>query len=282
MSNVLNNALNPGLVSVVMPAYNAADHISEAIKSLQDQVYSLWELWIVDDGSTDLTARIVSEFQDPRIRLLKQPNQGVSSARNHALDLVNGEFITFLDSDDLLPPNSLSIRVAYLNSNPQVHLVDGVMAWFQGPDRLIKRIHRPRNYVGPLLRPLSRLDSSIFALPFYMFRKSVLNGTRFNVRYTHCEDILFFLELSTENIVIYGSVSENVYLYRTGETSAMSQLAAMNYCLINLSQYICSMSNVDFWSKQVAKLKIAKIVFLQSLALKRPLSGIGSLLFTIC
>lgn len=282
MSNVLNKALKPGLVSVVMPAYNSADHIGAAIKSLLDQDYSLWELWIIDDGSTDSTIRVISEFHDPRIRLLKQSNQGASSARNHALDLVNGEFITFFDSDDLLPPNSLAVRVAYLNANPHVHLVDGAMAWFQGPDRLIKRIYSPTNYVGPLLPPLSRMDSSIFAGIFYLFRKSVLNETRFNVHYTHCEDILFFLDLSAENDVIYGSVSENVYLYRTGQPSAMSQLAPMNYCLVNLSKYICTMPNVDFWSKQMVKLKIMKIVFLQYLALKSPLRGIASLFLISC
>jgi glycosyltransferase involved in cell wall biosynthesis len=77
------NDARPRLVTVMMPAYNAAGFIGEAIDSVLAQSYANWELIVVNDGSTDATAGIVARYDDPRIRLITQPNGGESSARNN-------------------------------------------------------------------------------------------------------------------------------------------------------------------------------------------------------
>lgn len=99
-----------GLVSVVMPAYNVGDYIEKSIQSVQAQTYTNWELIVVNDGSTDNTQDVVEKLaaKDSRIRLINQPNGGVSRARNKGLDLARGEYISFLDSDDQWKPTFLA------------------------------------------------------------------------------------------------------------------------------------------------------------------------------
>lgn len=92
-----------GLVSVIMPAYNVGGYIAESIRSVQKQTYGNWELIVVNDGSTDNTREIVSKLsnEDPRIRLITQKNGGVARARNRGLAEAEGEYVAFLDGDDL-------------------------------------------------------------------------------------------------------------------------------------------------------------------------------------
>lgn len=113
---------NP-LVSVIMPAYNAADHVAEAIESVLIQNYRHFELIVVDDGSTDATKDIVSGFQDDRIRCFHQANAGPASARNLALKKCNGDFISFLDADDMMTPDFLSRHLQEFDKHPQADLI---------------------------------------------------------------------------------------------------------------------------------------------------------------
>src|SRR5258707_9363446 len=105
------------LVSVLMPVFNGEVFIAEAIGSVLDQTYPHWELVVVDDGSTDSTAKIVREIGDTRIRYVYQRNRGQAAALNQGLRVACGEFVTTVYADDCLTPNSLADRVAYLEQN---------------------------------------------------------------------------------------------------------------------------------------------------------------------
>lgn len=91
------------MISVIMPAYNVANYIEKSINSVLQQSYTDFELVIVNDGSTDNTREIILDCQakDNRIRLVEQTNQGVSVARNTGIENAQGEYISFLDGDDL-------------------------------------------------------------------------------------------------------------------------------------------------------------------------------------
>ena len=91
-------------LSIILPVYNAEQYLSDCLTSILNQSYSDFELIIIDDGSTDSSRRICVEYsqQDSRIRLYTQDNQGISITRNRGLDLVCGEFVTFVDSDDVI------------------------------------------------------------------------------------------------------------------------------------------------------------------------------------
>ncbi|WP_376695223.1 glycosyltransferase [Wenzhouxiangella sp. EGI_FJ10305] len=96
------------LVSIVMPTHNRASIIAEAIQSVVEQSWAHWELFVCDDASTDATAEVVAQFDDPRIQYLKLEKQGAAAVRNRGLELARGEFIAYLDSDNMWRPGYLA------------------------------------------------------------------------------------------------------------------------------------------------------------------------------
>ncbi|MCB0403491.1 MAG: glycosyltransferase family 2 protein [Bdellovibrionales bacterium] len=107
-------------ISIVMPAYNSAAYISDAIRSVLDQTHSDWELIVVNDGSTDNTSDVVARFAatDDRIRLVTLAlNGGVGNARNAALRHVSARYVAFLDSDDFWLPRKLEEQLAFMQEN---------------------------------------------------------------------------------------------------------------------------------------------------------------------
>jgi glycosyltransferase involved in cell wall biosynthesis len=109
-------------VSVVIPTYNRAPMLREAIQSVLDQTYSEHEIIVVDDGSTDNTREVVNKFSDKRVRYVFQENRGRSNARNHGISLAQGRYIAFLDSDDVFVPAKLEKQVSCMEKNPGVLL----------------------------------------------------------------------------------------------------------------------------------------------------------------
>ena len=109
-------------VSVIIPAYNAADFIGQALESVLAQTYDDYEIIVVDDGSTDETQAVVEPYRD-NIRYHYQENQGVSLARNQGLALARGELIAWLDSDDFFYPDKLAKQVAIFDQQPFVGMV---------------------------------------------------------------------------------------------------------------------------------------------------------------
>lgn len=112
-------------VSVIIPTYNRAGDLKEAMHSVLNQTFVDFELIVVDDGSTDNTRDVAESFTDPRVRYIFQVNQGASSARNVGIQVSQGEFIAFLDSDDLFLPEKLSLQVARMEEDPDAGLVYG-------------------------------------------------------------------------------------------------------------------------------------------------------------
>jgi len=110
-------------VSVIIPTYNRAGYLGEAIQSVLDQAFGDFELIVVDDGSTDSTREVVSSFIDTRVRYIYQENGGVSSARNTGIKASEAEYIAFIDSDDIWLPGNLELKVKLLDSRPEVGLV---------------------------------------------------------------------------------------------------------------------------------------------------------------
>ena len=108
-----------GLVSIIMPSYNTASFIAESIKSVLDQSYKDWELIIVDDCSTDDTDEVVKPYlSDERVKYLKnEKNSGAAVSRNRALRAAKGNWIAFLDSDDLWMPDKLKKQVSFMEKN---------------------------------------------------------------------------------------------------------------------------------------------------------------------
>jgi glycosyltransferase involved in cell wall biosynthesis len=120
-------------VSVIVPTYNYGRFIGETLECLQAQTYENWEGIIIDDGSTDDTAERVSHFmqRDPRFKFLQQANARQAAAKNNGLRNSAGEYIQFLDADDLIESQKLEKQVEYLEAHPEVDLVYGSMRYFK-------------------------------------------------------------------------------------------------------------------------------------------------------
>lgn len=111
-------------VSVIIPVYNGAPFLAEAIHSVLRQNYERLEIIVVDDGSTDDTADVAARFA-ARIRFVQQDNRGPSAARNRGLEMARGDVIAFLDADDLWPGEKLNRQLDYLRRHPQTEVVTG-------------------------------------------------------------------------------------------------------------------------------------------------------------
>jgi glycosyltransferase involved in cell wall biosynthesis len=109
-----------GKVSIMMPVYNGEKYIESAIQSVVSQSYQNWELIIVNDGSTDQTTKILEKFSDQRIKKLHQKNQGEAAARNTALANMEGEYLAFLDADDLFFPDFLKNMIDFLANRAEL------------------------------------------------------------------------------------------------------------------------------------------------------------------
>jgi glycosyltransferase involved in cell wall biosynthesis len=125
--------MSGALVSVVVPVHDGERYLGEALKSVLDQPYDPIEVVVVDDGSTDGSAALAAAFGS-RVHVHSQPAGGIGAARNRGLAEARGEFIAFIDSDDLWPANSLPARLAAFDAEPSPDLVFGHVRQFVSPD----------------------------------------------------------------------------------------------------------------------------------------------------
>ena len=142
------------LVSIIMPTYNCGKFIAETIRSAQAQTYANWELIVVDDCSTDDTEATVRGLCDSRIRYDKlRENSGAAVARTRAMELANGKYMAFLDSDDLWAPEKLARQIAFMERNDCAFTCTSYDQIDEGGTALGRIIRaKPRtNYNGMLL-----------------------------------------------------------------------------------------------------------------------------------
>ncbi len=161
-------------VSIIIPAYNCAPFLAETLGSAFAQTYRNFEIIVVNDGSTDNTDEVISEFQD-RIVYVKQPNRGVMAARNTGLKAARGRFIALLDSDDLLLPNFLEVLVGMLEADSSLSVAYPNARYFGWP----KHDGKLHQDVFPVAEPVSfdrvlRRECYIFGL--LVFRREVIEA----------------------------------------------------------------------------------------------------------
>lgn len=160
-------------VSVIMPAYNVAPYIADAIESVLAQTFTDFELLVVDDGSTDDTGDIAARYaaSDPRIRLLRHENRGLAAARNTALRAGRAPLFALLDSDDLWAPEFLAAQTALLAAHPDVDILTGnALTLGSYEDGLPSRPY-PDSRPNPDLSTILKDELSVFIMS--VFRRRV-------------------------------------------------------------------------------------------------------------
>ncbi len=217
--------VRPGLVSVMMPVHNVETYVGPAIESLLGQTYSDWELVVVDDGSTDRTSAALSVFKDPRVHNHRQDNLGEAAARNHALQRMRGEWIAFLDGDDLFLPEHLELAIRRLRSSPAVDAVytDGFTIDEDGRrgGRLSARRRGP--FEGDLLDPLVRASDVIGPPICAVLRRELVleRQLTFDTRIVIGPDWDFLTAFA--EAAIFGYIAEATCSYRLHPKSISAQ-----------------------------------------------------------
>ena len=263
-------------ISIITPVFNGARFIMEAASSVQQQSCQDWEWIIVNDGSTDGTAALLEGLDDPRIRIVQQPNRGVSAARNAALDQAQGEYVTFLDADDYLPLTALAIRAAVLDAEPDIDIVHGSVRITSG-GKLV-RLYQPDLVSGPLLDRLARLEEGVFFGVTYMMRRAGIGDHRFPEGLSHCEDLIFFLALAHDKELRYGAIRDSVYEYRVQASSAMSNLDGIERGYLELIRRSKAMPGIDPALRITQARRVRRILFRSWLRRLRPDRAILALL----
>lgn len=205
------------LVSVIMPSYNSAEYVASAILSVLKQTYKNLELIVVDDASTDNTLKIVNSFKkDVRLIVVShQQNLGVYATRNSGLKKAKGQYISFIDSDDMWLPNKLDREIAFMRRN----YISFLYSYYQITDEKgqVKKsvINLPRQVNYEAL-----LKSNSIPLLTVVLSSKLLYKEQF--RSIHHEDYALWLEiLRTENVTAH-LIPEITAIYRVRKGSISS------------------------------------------------------------
>ncbi|MEO5590692.1 MAG: glycosyltransferase family 2 protein [Gemmatimonadaceae bacterium] len=213
-------------ISVIIPTYNYARYITEAIESVISQAIDDMEIIVIDDGSTDDTTEVLSRISDPRLRVIRTPNRGISAALNEGLNQATGEFIAFLDADDRWLPEKLERQLAIMATEPDLAVVFTNFYCFNTEGRFADDqfhfIPELRNVpTAPTAGGGQRILGDAFSqiVEFYdipawiqtmLFRASAVASTRFlevertgSRRIEMCEDLNFCLRIFRLGAVAY-------------------------------------------------------------------------------
>ena len=195
------------LVSIITPCYNGAKFISQTIDSVLAQTYTNWELIIVNDGSVDESSTIIKEYieKDPRITCIEQSNSGSAESRNMAIKLSSGDYLAFLDADDIWHIDYLEKMIGFIESNSS----DDIAIHFSGYRRMNYDCSRPKlnDFSCPGIRTFSKLllHCPIFPSATIIERKKIKNIVLFRKELHNLRaDYVFWLDIMKQNLKCQG------------------------------------------------------------------------------
>jgi len=161
------------LVSVVMPVYNGARFLREAVDSILNQTFQDFELIVVDDGSTDATPRILARCRDTRIRVIRQENAGQAVARNRAAREARGQYLAIHDADDVYLPERLETQIRFLSRHPDVQLLGTCAMMVDERGQAVQFLNVPEGHDE--IRSLI-MERDVFVHPTLLFSKSAFKA----------------------------------------------------------------------------------------------------------
>lgn len=229
-------------VSVIIPTYNRKDYVQEAIDSVLAQTYTDYEIIVVDDGSTDGTGEALQARYGDRIRYVWQENQGESVARNRGIEMARGEYVAFLDSDDMWLPEKLEKQIAFLSENPEIKLVFSSAVMIDAGGRIIGDDSRKATATPP--KPLTLeelcfrthvLSTSTVLMAAALLRS--IGGFDPSLRYAEDYDLWMRLRLHTE---VYMMQAPLAYQRRHRDTQCYYPSAEQN--ALRLQTYLSALN----------------------------------------
>ena len=206
--------MNNPVVSVIMPAYNGEKYISEAIESIINQTYQIWELIIVEDCSQDNTLEIIKRYlNDPRIKLYQNDrNIGIAGSRNKAIQMSTGEYIAIQDDDDISYPERLEEEVMFLDKHPDIDAVAGY--WMKVDENGKEIIFIQNAYKNPKYVRAHLMLQDCIGNGSAMFRRDfvIRNNLFYQDNMLGMEDYRFWIDFSKKGKI--SAVDRIVYKQR--------------------------------------------------------------------
>jgi glycosyltransferase involved in cell wall biosynthesis len=213
----------PPRVSVIIPTYNRARIIEEAVDSVLAQDYKGFELIVVDDGSTDNTSEVLARYEDD-IRMIFQMNKGVSAARNRGIAEAAGKLIAFLDSDDLWLPQKLSTQVEFFRQRPDALICQTEEVWVRNGVRVNPK-QRHKKPSGMIFKP--SLELCLVSPSAVMIRRELLDTVgNFDETLPACEDYDLWLRISCRFPVFL--IETPLIVKRGGHDDQLSKRAGLD------------------------------------------------------
>jgi glycosyltransferase involved in cell wall biosynthesis len=238
-------------ISIIVPIFNAGKYLHPALESVQNQTFADWECICINDGSTDDSSAVVSDFvkHDKRFIAINQINSGVSVARNAGLDAARGEFIAFLDQDDMLTPGALEhfmeladkynadmVRVR-CTQVPDKFEVSSAGKYFNPTPKVAFYAENPHLAFMHNDKRRKRHEAWCYVW-LCMFRASAVKGIRFPAELRHgSEDSMYMLQVM-DIIKNYVQSDAIKYLYRRSDISTTFHEKSLNVLLIDRFAYL--------------------------------------------
>lgn len=223
--------MNKALVTVIVPTFNYAGFLAEALISIQDQTHTNWECLIIDDGSTDNTKEVVEKFSslDKRFLYFYKENGGLSSARNAGLDMATGDFIQFLDADDYIAPQKFEKSLILFEEKiDTANVISNYREFTTSTSDTTPPFFNLKPGFFNLKSVLNLWDVD-FAIPIHcaLFRTSAIINIRFDESLKAKEDWLFWIQFFRDKKQVY-FLDIPLAFYRKHEVSMRNDKVEMH------------------------------------------------------
>ncbi|MEH2046102.1 glycosyltransferase family 2 protein [Nostoc sp.] len=252
-------------VSVIIPVYGVEKYIAATVQSVLEQTYTNFELLIIDDASLDRSINICQQFTDPRIKIIHQANRGVSGARNTGIRHAQGEYLAFLDGDDLWLPEKLEKQIAHLENSPAVGVSFSRSAFIDEAGQALGTYQMPKlkEITSSYLLSCNPVGNGSAAV----IRREVLKAIKFqdnlyganedcyfDERLLQSEDNEFWIRISIKSNWQIEGIPEPLTLYRVNSKGLSANM----------------LKQLDFWEKLIEKTRsYAPEIFTQGETLAR-------------
>ena len=209
----------PPLVSIIIPTYNRKNWVAKAIDSALAQTYKYKEVIVIDDGSTDGTYTYLEEMYGRKIILRKTKQNGVSKARNIGINTAKGEWLSFLDSDDLFHIDKIERQLSFLNKNPKFEIAHSDEIWYKNGIKIKpKKLYRKEGgYIFAKSVELCLISISTAIIHKNIFDKIGV----FDENMEACEDYDFWLRVTAKHEVLF--LDEYLTIKFSGHEDQLSQ-----------------------------------------------------------
>ena len=216
--------MNAPLVSVIVPAYNSERTLLQTVECVLNQTYRNLELIVINDGSTDGTLSLLSAVEDSRLKVFSYENGGLATARNRGIARATGDYLTFIDADDLWTPEKVEDQVSALQQNPEAGVA---YSWTRAMDETGTLFYDGNSdaYAGDVYAPLLRCNFITSGSNVMITRAAITASGIFDSSLRYCEDWDYYLRLARAwHFVV---VPRHQILYRQTAGSLSTNVARM-------------------------------------------------------